>query len=149
MHWSYYCRSGHAVCLVAGECLGEDVGTLSQTHAGAQQEVARSRQGHAARDGGQVRPKAKLKWGRYVAELVASGEVEIGVHQISEIVPVKGAVFVGPLPAEIQNAAVYSVWIMTGYRAVRVHQTDFQILADTGTALLVGALITIVSPVSV
>jgi hypothetical protein len=33
----------------------EDVGTLSQTHAGAQQDVARSRQGHAARDGGQGR----------------------------------------------------------------------------------------------
>jgi molybdate transport system substrate-binding protein len=83
------------------------LGTLSQTHAGAQQEVARSRQGHAARDGGQVRPKAKLKWGGYVA----SGEAEIGVHQISEIVRVKGAVFVGPLPAENQNATGYSAGI--------------------------------------
>jgi molybdate transport system substrate-binding protein len=87
------------------------LGTLSQTHAGAQQDVARSRQGHAARDGGQVRPKAKLKWGGYVAELVASGEAEIGVHQISEIVRVKGAVFVGPLPAENQNATGYSAGI--------------------------------------
>jgi hypothetical protein len=31
----------------------------TQTHAGAQQEVARSRQGHAARDGGQGRGRRK------------------------------------------------------------------------------------------
>ena len=39
----------------------------------------------------QIRPKAKLKKGGYVAELIVSGEAELGVHQISEIVPVKGA----------------------------------------------------------
>jgi molybdate transport system substrate-binding protein len=44
-----------------------------------------------------VRPKAKLKTGGYVAEAVVSGEAEIAVHQISEIVPVAGAVLVGPL----------------------------------------------------
>jgi molybdate transport system substrate-binding protein len=56
----------------------------------------------------QVRAKAKLKAGGYVAELVASGEAEIAIHQISEIVPVKGVTLVGPLPAEIQNATVYA-----------------------------------------
>src|SRR6476620_9362011 len=45
----------------------------------------------------QVRPKAKLKKGGYVADLIVSGEAELGLHQISEIVPVKGAVLVGPL----------------------------------------------------
>ncbi|HWE17772.1 MAG TPA: molybdate ABC transporter substrate-binding protein [Hyphomicrobiaceae bacterium] len=58
-----------------------------------------------------VRPKAKLKQGGYVAELVASGEAEVAVHQISEIVPVKGVVLVGPLPAEIQNFTTYSAAI--------------------------------------
>jgi molybdate transport system substrate-binding protein len=56
----------------------------------------------------QIRPKAKLKQGGYVAELVANGEAEIAVHQISEIVPVKGAVLAGPLPAEVQNFTVYA-----------------------------------------
>jgi len=56
----------------------------------------------------QVRPKAKLKKGGYVADLIASGEAELGVHQISEIVPVKGAVLVGPLPKEIQNTTTYA-----------------------------------------
>jgi molybdate transport system substrate-binding protein len=61
--------------------------------------------------GDQIRPKAKLKQGGYVADLVASGEAEVAVHQISEIVPVKGVVLVGPLPAEIQNTTVYSAAI--------------------------------------
>jgi molybdate transport system substrate-binding protein len=59
----------------------------------------------------QVRPKAKLKQGGYVADLVASGEAEVAVHQISEIVPVKGVKLVGPLPAEVQNFTVYAAGI--------------------------------------
>ena len=42
-----------------------------------------------------VKPKAKLKKGGYVAELIANGEAEIGLHQISEILPVKGVKLVG------------------------------------------------------
>jgi len=30
------------------------------------------------------------------------------VHQISEIVPVKGVVMIGPLPADLQKVTVYS-----------------------------------------
>lgn len=57
----------------------------------------------------QIRPKAKLKKGGLVADLVASGEAELGIHQISEIVPVKGVTLVGPLPKEIQDATIYAV----------------------------------------
>jgi molybdate transport system substrate-binding protein len=56
----------------------------------------------------QVRAKAKLKNGGYVAEAVVTGEAEIAIHQISEIVPVTGATLVGPLPADIQNITIYS-----------------------------------------
>src|SRR5262249_32479646 len=38
----------------------------------------------------QIKPKAKLKQGGHVADLIVSGEAELGIHQISEIVPVKG-----------------------------------------------------------
>lgn len=46
--------------------------------------------------------------GGYIAELVARGEAELAVHQISEIVPVKGVTLVGPLPRELQKVTVYS-----------------------------------------
>lgn len=56
----------------------------------------------------QVRPKAKLKQGGYVADLIVDGSAELGIHQISEIVPAKGVVLVGPLPKEIQNTTTYA-----------------------------------------
>src|SRR5438477_4713291 len=56
----------------------------------------------------EIKPKAKLKQGGYVAELIANGEADLGLHQISEILPVKGVKLVGPLPAEIQNYTTYT-----------------------------------------
>jgi molybdate transport system substrate-binding protein len=66
----------------------------------------------------EVRPKARLKQGGHVADLVVSGEAELGVHQISEIVPVKGAVLVGPLPEEIQSFTTYSAGLGTAAKEV-------------------------------
>jgi molybdate transport system substrate-binding protein len=60
---------------------------------------------------GEVKPKAKLIPGGAVAEHVAKGEAELGIHQISEILPVKGVTLVGPLPAEIQNYTVYAAGV--------------------------------------
>ena len=57
--------------------------------------------------------KAVLVHGGAVADHVADGEAEIGVHQISEILPVAGAKLVGPLPAEIQNFTVYAAGVGT------------------------------------
>lgn len=56
----------------------------------------------------QIKPKAVLVPGGLVATRVVSGEAELAIHQISEILPVQGAVLVGPLPAEIQNYTVYA-----------------------------------------
>lgn len=55
-----------------------------------------------------IAPKVKLKQGGYVADLLLKGEAELGLHQISEIVPVKGVTLVGPLPPAIQNYTVYA-----------------------------------------
>jgi molybdate transport system substrate-binding protein len=56
----------------------------------------------------QVKTKAKLKKGGYVADLIVAGDAELGIHQISEIVPVKEVTLVGPLPPEIQNYTIYA-----------------------------------------
>jgi molybdate transport system substrate-binding protein len=44
----------------------------------------------------------------YAVAPVGRGEVELGIHQISEILPVKGVRLAGPLPAELQKYTVYS-----------------------------------------
>jgi molybdate transport system substrate-binding protein len=58
----------------------------------------------------EMRPKSTLT-GRPVAELVAAGEVELGLQQIVAILPVEGAELVGPLPAELQNVIIYAAGI--------------------------------------
>lgn len=58
--------------------------------------------------GPQVRAKSVLVKGGSSADRIVSGEADIAVQQISEILPVKGVVLVGPLPAEIQNYTIYA-----------------------------------------
>jgi len=65
-----------------------------------------------------VNAKAVLIHGGAVASHVVDGEAEIGIHQISEILAVKGALLVGPLPAEIQNFTVYSAGLSVAAKHV-------------------------------
>ncbi len=58
-----------------------------------------------------VKSKTTLVPGGYPAELVAKGEVEMVVHQISEIVPVRGVTLLGPLPKDVQKVTTYSAGI--------------------------------------
>jgi len=58
-----------------------------------------------------VKSKTTLVPGGYPAELVAKGEVEMVVHQISEIIPVKGVTLVGPLPKDLQKITVYGAGV--------------------------------------
>src|SRR5262249_24343876 len=58
-----------------------------------------------------VKSKTTLVPGGYPAELVAKGDVEMVVHQISEIVPGKGGTLVGPLPKQLQKVTVSSAGI--------------------------------------
>jgi molybdate transport system substrate-binding protein len=49
--------------------------------------------------------------GEPVASAVARGEVEIGFQQVSELLPVDGIAFVGPLPDELQVVTIFSAGI--------------------------------------
>lgn len=60
-----------------------------------------------------VKSKTRLTT-RPVAELMASGEAEVGMQQIVAILPVKGAELVGPLPAELQNVIIYAAGLSRG-----------------------------------
>lgn len=55
-----------------------------------------------------VNAKAVLVPGGLVATRLVSGEADVAVHQISEILPVQGVTLVGPLPEEIQNYTEYA-----------------------------------------
>ena len=56
----------------------------------------------------EMKEKTVFAIGRPVGEVVAQGEAEIGMQQIIENQPVKGAHLVGPLPAELGNFVAYA-----------------------------------------
>ena len=60
-----------------------------------------------------VKSKAVLVDTGYAAERVVRGEADIVVHQISEILPVKGVTLLGPLPKQLQKVTVYSAGLAT------------------------------------
>lgn len=66
----------------------------------------------------QIGAKAVLVPGGLVAQRLVSGEADLAVHQISEILAVPGATLVGPLPLEIQNYTVYAGGVSASAGAV-------------------------------
>ena len=62
-----------------------------------------------------VKPKVKLMFAiAGGVSSVAKGDAELGLFNISEILPVKGVTLVGPLPAELQSYITFSGAIHSG-----------------------------------
>jgi molybdate transport system substrate-binding protein len=62
----------------------------------------------------QIKGKSKRIESARVATIVANGEAEIGFQQVSELLPVAGADFVGTLPEEVQQVTIFSAGLATG-----------------------------------
>ena len=69
-----------------------------------------------------IKAKAKTRSGGLIAEFVVSGEAEIAVQQIPEIMAVAGVDYAGPLPAEIQNITVGTAGIFTDAKEPQLAQ---------------------------
>jgi len=84
-----------------------------------------------------VRDRLKVSEGA-VGPLIASGEVEIGFQQISELLPVPGIDIVGPLPEGAQRVTVFSAAIV---RAARNPDAARALLRFYGSAAAAPAII--------
>jgi molybdate transport system substrate-binding protein len=62
----------------------------------------------------EVKAKAARQAGGLIAELVAEGKAEMAIQQIPELMAVRGAELVGPLPKEIQETTVSSAGLFAG-----------------------------------
>jgi molybdate transport system substrate-binding protein len=59
----------------------------------------------------QIKNKSQRVERERVGAVVARGEAEIGFQQISELLPIQGIDFVGPLPAEVQRITLFSAGV--------------------------------------
>lgn len=62
----------------------------------------------------QVKAKAKMIPKIPVASVVANGDYEVGFQQVSELLPVPGATFVGKIPESVQSVTRYAAGIPVG-----------------------------------
>jgi molybdate transport system substrate-binding protein len=63
----------------------------------------------------QLQQKIKeLPPGMPVGEVVARGNAQIGFQQVSELLPIKGIDYLGPLPTQLQHLTVFSAALHTG-----------------------------------
>jgi molybdate transport system substrate-binding protein len=74
--------------------------------------------------------------GTPVGELVARGEAEIGVQQISELLPVAGIEIVGPLPPSLQKITTFTAGVLAAAKEPDAAAALLQFLASRSPALL-------------
>jgi molybdate transport system substrate-binding protein len=64
----------------------------------------------------QLKGKSKRILSERVGTIVARGDAALGLQQVSELLPVQGIDYIGPLPAEVQRVTVFSAGISTTSR---------------------------------
>ena len=98
----------------------------------------------------QVKGKAKRIESERVGAVVARGDAELGFQQVSELLPIDGIDYLGPLPAEVQQVSVVTAALATKAStraaakelidflaspaaAATIHKTGLEPLATKGT----------------
>jgi molybdate transport system substrate-binding protein len=78
----------------------------------------------------QIRGKTRRIESERVAAVVARGDAEIGFQQVSELLPVPGVDYVGPLPDGAQQVTVFSAGLAAGARAAEAARALVRFLAS-------------------
>ena len=75
----------------------------------------------------QVKGKAKRIESERVGAVVARGDAELGFQQVSELLPIDGIDYLGPLPAEVQQVSIVTAALATkaSVRAAAKELIDF------------------------
>jgi molybdate transport system substrate-binding protein len=81
-----------------------------------------------------VNAKATIIPSGFTAELVARGEAEIAVQQVSELMVVPGVDVVGPFPIELQRPVTFSGAIFAGSQQPEMAARVLEFLASTEVA---------------
>jgi molybdate transport system substrate-binding protein len=83
---------------------------------------------------GAVNARAVIVPSGFTAERLLTGEADLAVQQISELLVVPGIEVVGPLPREIQTVATFSAGLLAGSAQVEKAQALLHFLASPAIA---------------
>jgi molybdate transport system substrate-binding protein len=103
--------------------------------AGSRVDLARSGIGVAVRKGA-PKPDIGSSDALRRALVAAKGGAEIGVQQISELLPVAGIEIVGPLPAALQRITIFSAGVLTAAKEPEAARALVQFVATASRPLL-------------
>ena len=84
--------------------------------------------------------KAKLvspRPGEVVGPVVARGDAEIGIQQLSELLPVAGIDIIGPLPAELQRKIAYGASVLPATTQRQAAQEFVKFLRSPAAAAII------------
>jgi molybdate transport system substrate-binding protein len=82
----------------------------------------------------QVKGKSKRIESERVGAVVARGDAEIGFQQVSELLPIAGIDYVGPLPAAVQQVSIVSAALATKATARAAAKELIDFLASPAAA---------------
>ena len=82
----------------------------------------------------QLKPKCQRIERERVGAVVARGEAEIGFQQVSELLPIQGIDYVGPLPADVQKVTVFSAGVAAGSKNLDAARALIRFLASPEAA---------------
>jgi molybdate transport system substrate-binding protein len=72
-----------------------------------------------------------------VGAVVARGDAEIGIQQVSELLPIAGLDYIGPLPAEVQRVTTFAAGIGVNAKHPDAARAFIRFLASPGSASVV------------
>jgi molybdate transport system substrate-binding protein len=78
-----------------------------------------------------IKDKSKRIVSERVGDVVARGDAEIGFQQVSELLPIAGIDYVGPLPEGAQKVTVFSAGVATGAKNPAEASRLIQFLASS------------------
>jgi molybdate transport system substrate-binding protein len=74
-----------------------------------------------------------------LADAVAKGDIELGLIQISEIVPEPGLQLVGPFPPELQNFSVFTAGVLASGKEPEASRALIKFLASPAASAVIKA----------
>jgi molybdate transport system substrate-binding protein len=87
----------------------------------------------------EMKAKTKLTASGEGAKAVATGEAELGIGQVSEIVPVRGAELLGPFPAELQVYTTFTAGVAANAKDLAAARSLVKFLTTPAAAQILKA----------